>query len=117
MDVADLQELFAALGDITVKRLFSGKGIYHRGLIVGALMDGDVLLKGDAESGPEFEAAGAARWTYTYPDGRTISMPYWSLPAEAVDDPERAAVWVQRAYAAALRSSTVKRPKTARKRS
>lgn len=111
MDDADIQEMFAGLGEITVKRLFSGKGIYHRGLIVGAVMDGEVLLKGDAGSEPKFTAAGATRWVYTYPDGRTIKMPYWTMPAEALDDVDQLAVWVKLAYAAAVRSKQPKRKK------
>ncbi len=115
MDDADIKDMFAPLGDVAVKRLFSGKGIYHRGLIVGAVMDGDLLLKGDAESEPDFLAAGSTQWVYAYPDGRTIKMPYWSMPAEAMDDPDQRATWVKLAYAAALRSDKPKRPASAKR--
>jgi DNA transformation protein and related proteins len=104
METADIEDIFAGLGAVTVKRLFSGKGVYHQGLIVGAVMDGDILLKGDAETEPQFLAAGAIQWTYQYPDGRTIRMPYWTLPSEALDDPDQRAVWVRLAFAAARRA-------------
>mgnify|MGYP000092984672 CR=1 FL=1 len=57
MDEIDIQEMFAGLGDVTVKRMFGGQGIYHGGLIVGIVFEGEVLLKSDAVSAPPFEAA------------------------------------------------------------
>ena len=112
MDSDAIQELFAGLGEVTVKRLFSGKGIYHQGLIVGAAMDGEILLKADAETEPAFAAAGATQWVYQYPDGRIIKMPYWTMPADALDDPEQTATWVRLAYAAALRAPAKKRTRS-----
>jgi DNA transformation protein and related proteins len=106
MDTADIEEIFATLGPVTIKRLFSGKGIYYRGLIVGAVMDDEVLLKADAETAPKFAAAGATQWTYAYPNGKTIQMPYWSIPNEALDDPDDLAAWVRLAFAAASRAGT-----------
>lgn len=116
MDDADLKDIFASLGDIVVKRLFSGKGVYHRGLIVGAVMDGEILLKADAVSEAQFAAAGSTQWVYTYPDGRTIKMPYWTMPGDALDDQDQLGSWLKLAYAAALRSNTTKRPAAKRKR-
>ncbi len=117
MDDAAIQEMFAGLGEVTVKRLFSGKGIYHNGLIVGAAMDGEILLKSDAETDAEFAAAGATRWVYQYPDGRTIKMPYWTMPADALDDIDERALWVRRSYAVARRSEVDKQKTKPRKRS
>jgi DNA transformation protein and related proteins len=113
MDNADIEDIFAALGPVTIKRLFSGKGVYCRGLIVGAVMDDEVLLKADAETVPKFAAAGATQWTFTYPNGKTIHMPYWGIPNEALDDRDALAIWVRLAFAAASRAP-VKQP--ARKR-
>jgi DNA transformation protein and related proteins len=104
MDDAAIQEMFAGLGAVTVKRLFGGQGIYHRGLIVGAIMGGEVLLKADAETEPLFLAAGARQWTYEFKRGKTICMPYWSIPNDALDDPELLVTWVRRAFAAAQRA-------------
>ena len=105
MDDAGIQEIFAGLGAVTVKRLFGGKGIYHRGVIVGALMDGEVLLKADAETEPQFLAAGATQWTYEFKRGNTIRMPYWTIPTDAVDDPDLLAAWIKLAYAAGRRAA------------
>ena len=48
MEQSDIEEIFAGLGAVTIKRLFSGRGIYHRGVIVGAIMGGEMLQIGRA---------------------------------------------------------------------
>ncbi len=59
MTDADIADLFAGLGEVAIRKMFGGKGIYHNGLIVAVEVRGEVLLKADAVSAPEFEAAGA----------------------------------------------------------
>lgn len=113
MDRAVIEEMFAGLGEVTVKRMFGGQGIYHGGLIVGIVFEGEVLLKSDAVSAPDFEAAGARRWVYSGQADKAVGMPYWSIPDDAYDDPDQMAHWVRLAYAAALRSPP-KKPKRAK---
>jgi DNA transformation protein len=98
-----IREVFAELGEITIRKMFGGKGIYHDGLIVGVEVRGEILLKADAVSAPDFEAAGAKRWAYDG-KGRPVHMPYWTIPESAIDDPDELAVWTRKAYEAALRA-------------
>jgi DNA transformation protein len=104
MDRIEIEEMFAALGPVTIRRMFGGKGVYHRGLIVALEVRGEMLLKADAVSAPDFEAAGARRWAYDGKGGKAVQMPYWSVPEDAFDDPELMAGWVRLAYEAALRA-------------
>ena len=104
MDRDAIEEMFQALGPVTIKRMFGGKGIYHEGRILAVEVDGEILLKADARSGPEFEAAGSRQWSYEGKKGKPVTMPYWTIPDEAFDDPEEMGVWVRRAYEAALRA-------------
>lgn len=105
MDNDSIADLFAGLGRITIRRMFGGKGIYHEGLIVALEVDGDILLKADAVSAPDFTAAGSSQWVY---EGHSrkgrVAMPYWSIPDSALDDPEEMAHWAREAYEASLRS-------------
>lgn len=104
MDNVDLEEMFSALGPVTIKRMFGGKGIYHRGRIVAIELRDEVLLKADEVTAPSFAAAGARRWVYEGKAGKVVAMPYWSVPDGALDDPDAMARWVRLAYEAALRS-------------
>jgi len=103
MDNDAIREIFAGLGSVTIRKMFGGKGIYHDGLIVGVVVRGELMIKGDAESAPEIEAAGGVRWAY---DGknRPVNMPYWTIPESALDDPDDLAVWTRKAFEAALRA-------------
>jgi DNA transformation protein len=104
MDRDAIEDMFQALGPVTIKRMFGGKGIYHQGRILALEVDGDILLKADGESAPDFSAAGSRQWSYDGKSGKRVKMPYWSIPDEALDDPDLMALWVRRAYEAALRA-------------
>ena len=105
MDREAIKDLFRGLGPVTVRRMFGGKGIYHQGRIFALEVDGDLLLKADAQSAPDFEAAGSRQWCYEGKKaGRPVRMPYWTIPDEAYDDPDVMTVWLGRAYGAALRA-------------
>ena len=104
MDCDGIEEMFQALGPVTIKRMFGGKGIYHEGRILALEVQGEILLKADEESAPDFSAAGSRQWYYDGKSGKPVKMPYWSIPDEALDDPDIMAIWVRRAYEAALRA-------------
>ena len=114
-DAAFAEELFAGLGDLEVKRLFGGAGLYSAGVIFGAIMDETVYLKADAALSADLEAEGSVAWIYTYPSGpkagQTIPMGYWSLPEAALDDPPEACAWARRALSVALKAKVAKRPR------
>ncbi len=105
MERSEIEEMFAALGPVTIRRMFGGKGVYYNGHIIAVDFHGDILLKADAVSAPAFEAAGATQWAYEGKTGKAVNMPYWSIPADAFDDPDIMARWVKLAYEAALRSA------------
>lgn len=104
MDNIEIEEMFQALGPVTIKRMFGGKGVYHMGRIVAVEVSDEMLLKADDVSAPEFEAAGARRWAYEGKKGKPVNMPYWSIPDDAFDDPDIMARWVRLAYEAAVRA-------------
>ncbi|MEW9615310.1 TfoX/Sxy family protein [Shinella sp. S4-D37] len=104
MDRDAIEEMFQALGPVTIKRMFGGKGIYHQGRILALEVHDEILFKADAVSAPDFSAAGCRQWAYDGKGGKPVKMPYWSVPDEAFDDPDLMALWVRRAYEAALRA-------------
>ena len=105
MDLVEIEDMFSGLGAVTVRRMFGGKGVYHRGLIIAVEVRGEMRLKADGASTAAFEAAGATRWGYDGKAGKPVLMPYWSVPEEAWDDPDAMTRWVRLAYEAALRGA------------
>jgi DNA transformation protein and related proteins len=103
MDDDLLRDLFAGLGPITIRRMFGGKGIYSDDLII-ALVAFD-WIKTDGETQDRFRAAGSEPFVYAGRD-KPVTMPYWSLPDEAIDDPDRLAVWARLGREAARRTAS-----------
>ena len=105
MDDERIRELLDGLGQVSIRRMFGGKGIYHDGVIFALLLRGELMLKGDDQVAAEYEAAGCRRWTYrNQRHGGEVAMPYWSAPESALDDPDEMTPWARKAYEAALRS-------------
>ena len=87
--------------------MFGGKGIYRDGLIFALEVGGDILLKADAVSAPDFAAAGSTQWVYQgHARKGPVAMPYWSIPDSALDDADEMAQWARKACEASLRSGT-----------
>ncbi|TWD57744.1 DNA transformation protein [Agrobacterium vitis] len=104
MDNADIEEMFCALGPVSIRRMFGGKGIYHHGVIIALDLFDEIMLKADAETAPQFEKAGARQWVYQREGKKPVAMPYWTIPDDAFDDPDVMAKWVTLAYEAGFRT-------------
>lgn len=104
MDNSAIEEMFSALGPVSIRRMFGGKGIYHHGVIIALDLFDEILLKADLETAPQFEEAGCRQWTYQREGKKPVAMPYWSVPENAFDDPDEMAKWVTLAYEAGFRT-------------
>lgn len=105
MDEDHLRDLFAAVGPITVRRMFGGQGIYCDDGIFAVVVFDTLYIKGDARSAPAYEAAGMQRWGYENPKtGKVSLMPYWQVPDDALDDADAMAPWARLAAETAGRA-------------
>ena len=111
MDRARIEELFAPFAAVSVKRMFSGHGVYADGLFFAIEAGGDIYLKADQHSAERFQQAGSRPFVYQG-KGRPIAISYRSLPEEALEDAEALIFWAKSAVEAALRAEP-KRPKKA----
>ena len=68
-----LEDLFAPVGGVRLRRMFSGHGVYRDGLMFALVSDGVVYLKADATSRPAFEAEGAGPFRYVA-KGKTVAL-------------------------------------------
>lgn len=101
--------LLAPLGQISVRRMFGGHGVYCDDLFIAILHDGTLWLKTDAESRERFEHAGGEPFEYRR-KGETASLGFHSPPPEALESPPEMLVWARLAMQAALRARSAKRP-------
>ncbi len=107
MDNDHIAELFSGLGAVSIRKIFGGKGIYFEGVIFAIELSGELMLKADAESAPDFADAGCRQWVYTgSKHGKRVAMPYWSIPDSAMDDPDEMAEWARKAFEAGRRAAS-----------
>ena len=109
-----LRDLFAGVGEVAVRRMFGGQGIYCDGLMIGLVADRVLYLKADADSRPRFEAAGGTPFVYDG-KGKPVTMSYLTPPEGAVDDPEAFRSWAEEAIAAARRAAAAKSARSSRR--
>lgn len=102
---AFVKELLAGVGDITIKRMFGGAGVYADGLMFALLADDTIYLKADEPLRALLKREGSGPFMFTPSKGKrageAMEMGYWRLPDAALDDPDVAAVWGRMALAVA----------------
>ncbi|MEL7231089.1 MAG: TfoX/Sxy family protein [Pseudomonadota bacterium] len=109
-----VEDLFERLGRIRIRKMFGGAGVYA-GEDMFALLDGDqIYIKADDDLRADLEEQGSQPFEWTNPStGKTIQMSYVSLPETAMDDPDEANEWGEKALRAAIaaRRAKVKSPR------
>jgi DNA transformation protein len=109
-DIDHLQELFAPVGGVSFKRMFSGYGIMKDGTMF-ALIASDVLyFRADDAAAARHKAEGAPQWTPVMRGKKMTTMPYWQVPERLFDEPEAFAEWAREASAIATRHRAAKKP-------
>jgi len=95
-DITFAKELFAPLGPLTHRRMMGGLCLYLDGQLFATLDSaGTVFLKARGDFAQLLADNGARQFS----TGKGGHMGYWTLPDEALDDPERASDWARRALA------------------
>jgi len=98
-----LAEFFAAYGPVSVKRMFSGFGVYAEDVCFAVFLRGELFLKADPASVAAFEAEGSTPFSYSQTtSGKVIQVnSWWRLPARLYDEPDELAEWTRAAVAVA----------------
>lgn len=108
-----LIELLSPLGDITIRAMFGGGGVYCDGLIFGLVINEVLYFKCDAASAGQFEAEGCGPFSYDTKDGQRSVMAYWQCPDRLYDEPDEMIEWARTALAFSRRAARDKAaPKT-----
>lgn len=78
-------------GEITHKAMFGGHGIWESGDMFALISSESALyFKVDDESRPRYQDAGSEQF---------MNMPYWSVPADLLEDREQLLDWADEAIA------------------
>ena len=103
-DAEFLIELFSGFGPVTVRRMFSGVGVFADGLMIALVVDDVIYLKADDSFVPLFEREGQTPFSYKTRDGKRTLNSYWRMPERLYDEPDELAEWARHSLQAARRA-------------
>lgn len=90
-------DLFNEWGNVSIRKMFGGAGLYRDGRIFGLIADDIVYLKVDDSNREMFIQAGSSPFK-PYPDKDTV-MSYYEVPPDILEDPEDLVEWAKRSLA------------------
>ena len=88
---------FSIWGDVSVRKMFGGAGLYRDGKMFGLVADDVVYLKVDETNKEKYEAAGSAPFK-PWDDKRAV-LSFWELPADVFENPIELIEWAQESLA------------------
>ncbi len=94
----------SALEGLATRRMFGAVGLYGNGAFFG-LISGDVLyFKASDVNRRDYESRNMSRFR-PYPDRPQLSMRYYEVPAEVLEDAEECILWARRSVMIAASES------------
>jgi DNA transformation protein len=100
--------------DPVSRRMFSGVGLFHGGVMFGLLVRDMLYLRVDETTREQFERAGSSPSTYQRGEREVSLSAYYVVPEGLLDQPDALLQWTRNAIAAARRSAASARPATSR---
>ena len=106
---AHVTDLFATFGEVKIKLMFGGAGVYYRDQMFALLAGERIYLKVNEETRAAFEAERCKPFVFESKDGETIMTSYVEVPPRLLDDTDELARWAQHAYEAAIKGRAKKK--------
>jgi len=104
-----VEDVLGEIPGITSRAMFSGFGIYKKGIIFAIIAEGELYFKVDEKTEADYKAHGSRPFTYEMPGGKKTMLSYWLLPEEIMENSEELPEWVDAAVAASKRAKGAKK--------
>lgn len=98
-------------GPITSRAMFGGYGIYYEKAMFAAIFANELYFRTDPTIDHYFDVYKSKYFTYTYPDGKLIQLPYRTLPIEVFENQHQLEEWIIRSSRIALHAKIKKQNK------
>ncbi len=89
-----MNDIFISFAGIKSRAMFGGWGIYKNGIIFAIIADGTLYFKVDESNKDDYLKNKSKPFTYTMPSGKKVSMSYWELPQEIMEDQIELEKWI-----------------------
>ncbi len=88
-------------GEVEIKRMFGGIGLFYKGLMFGKIGSDVLRLKVDEFNEKEYEDRGMKPF---YSEKKKKGMPYWEVPTDILKNKDKLKEWTLKSYEAAVRA-------------
>ncbi len=106
-----IKECLSGIGNVSVRSMFGGTGIFLDGVMFGLIADDVLYFKVDDINKQDYIAEEMSPFTYGGKE-KPVEMSYWTAPDRLFDDADDMEIWARKAFDAALRN---RKPKRSRK--
>ncbi len=96
-------DALAEFGQISIRNMFGGGGVYHDGLMFALIAEDTLYLKADESTHADFEAEGKGPFIYQGKKG-PVRMSYWEVPERLFENTAELALWAGRAHGVARKA-------------
>ena len=102
------------LPQLRAKKMFGGVGLYSGDCFFGIVAADELFFKVDDSNRSAYQAAGSEPFRPVV--DRPVSMSYWRVPIEVLEDPGELATWALAAIRAAGKGAAPKRERAAKRK-
>ena len=103
------EDLLTGLGPVKTRSMFGGHGLYFDGLFFALEANGKIYFKVDSSSLKDYEEAGSEPFRYSAKDKTQVTMSYWTVPDEVLENHEQAVEWATKAVQVARKAKSKKK--------
>src|SRR5262245_5892380 len=96
------------------RRMFSGVGLFHGGVMFGLLVRDAMYLRVDDVTRESYERAGSGPFTYQRGEREVSLAAYYAVPEELMDRQDELLQWAREAIEASRRAASSARPARSR---
>ena len=105
-------EQLSGLGVVVSRRMFGGVGLYHDARFFGFITGDTLYFKVNDSNRGEYQARRMSQFR-PYADRPLLSMTYFEVPADVLEDAEQCSIWARKSVAAASAPKIRKRTRSA----
>ncbi|HEV3286766.1 MAG TPA: TfoX/Sxy family protein [Steroidobacteraceae bacterium] len=106
-------EQLHGLGQVHARRMFGAAGLYCDEIFFGIISDDTLYLRVDEASRPDYTSRGMQAFR-PYADRPEVSMTYFEVPADVLEDAAELLTWSRRALASRVAGAAAVKTKRRR---
>jgi DNA transformation protein and related proteins len=98
-------DLLSQFGSIRARRMFSGYGIYKDDIFFALIVNDNVYFKISESDRSTYKSFGSQPLSFTKKNGQLITMNYWQVPIDILENQKKLTTLVENSLRAAKQQS------------